>query len=74
VQNLNFEVLLQNSALLWNSVGRTFDIARSNYVVTDYHTEHVQMIIALELDNLSISDYSCTFDNSYSLLKSYVAN
>jgi hypothetical protein len=26
--------------LLWNSVGRSFHIARSNYVVTDYHIEH----------------------------------
>ena len=52
--------------------GSTFDPARSNYVVTDYHTEPVQMIIALELADLSISDYSCTFDEFYSLLKSYV--
>ncbi len=53
-------------------MGRSFDIDRSNYVVTDYHIELVQMIIALELDDLSISDYSCTFDDSYSLLKSSV--
>jgi len=53
-------------------VGRPFDIARSNYVVTHYHTELVQMIIALELGDLSISDYSCTFDDSYSILKSDV--
>ena len=53
-------------------MGRPFDIARSNYVVTDYHTELVQMITALELADLSISDYSCTFDDSYSLLKSDV--
>ena len=55
-------------------MGRSFDIARYNYVVTDYHIESVQMIIALKLDDLSISDYSCTFDDSYSLLKSDVAN
>jgi hypothetical protein len=55
-------------------VSRSFDIARSNYVVTDYHNELVQMIIALELAYLSISDYSCTFDDSYSLLKSDVAD
>ena len=65
---MNIEVLL------WNSVNRHVDIARSNYVVTDYHTEHVQMMIALELANLSILDYSCTFDDSYSLLKSNVAD
>ncbi len=53
-------------------MGRFFDIARSTYVVTDYHTELVQMIIALELVDLSISDYSCTFDDSYSLFKSNV--
>ena len=56
------------------SGGCTFDSARSNYVVTDYHTELVQMITALELDDLSISDYSCTFDDSYSLLKSIISN
>ena len=55
-------------------MSRSFDIARSNYVVTDYHNELVQMIIALELAYLSISDYSCTFDDSYSLLKSDVAD
>ena len=55
-------------------MGRPFDIARSNYVVTNYHTELVQMIIALELADLSTKDYSCTFDDSYSLLKSNVPN
>jgi hypothetical protein len=44
--------------LLWDSGGCTFDSTRSNYVVTNYHTELVQMIIALELADLSISDYS----------------
>ena len=58
--------------ILWDSRGCTFDSARSNYVVTDYHTELVQMITALELADLRISDYSCTFDDSYSLLKSDV--
>ena len=53
-------------------MGRPYDIARSNYVVTYYHTELVQMINALELCDLSISDYSCTFDDSYGLLKSDV--
>ena len=43
-------------------------------MVTYYHTELVQMIIALELDDLSISDYSCTFDDSYSLLKSIITD
>jgi hypothetical protein len=43
-------------------------------VVTDYHTELVPMIFALELVDLSISDYSCTFDDSYRLLKSDVAD
>ncbi len=42
---------------------RPFDIARSNYVVTDYHNELVQIIIALELADLSILNYSCTFDD-----------
>jgi hypothetical protein len=50
-------------------VGRPFDIARSNYVAMNLLTELVQMIIALEIADLSISDYSCTFDDSYSLLK-----
>jgi len=54
-------------------MGRLFDIARSNYLVADCHNELVQRIIAIELANLSISDYSCTFDDSYSLLKSNVA-
>ena len=55
-------------------MGRLFDVVRSNYVVTDYHNELVQMTIALELADLSISDYSCTFDDSYSLLKSNVVD
>ncbi len=55
-------------------MGRPFDIARSNYVVTDYHTELVQIIIALEQVDLSISDYSFTFDESSSLFKSIVIN
>ena len=55
-------------------MGRSFDIARPNYVVTDYHIELLQMKTVLELANLSISDYSCTFDDSYSLLKSDVAD
>ena len=53
-------------------MGRPFDIGRSNYVVTDYYTELLQMIIALELADLSISDYSSTTDDSYSLFKSVV--
>ena len=44
-------------------MGRPFDIARSNCVVTNYHNELVQMIIALEIVDLRISDYSCTFDD-----------
>ena len=51
-------------------MGRPFDIARSKYVVTDYPTEFVQMIIALKLADFNISNYSLTFDDSYSLLKS----
>ena len=51
-------------------MGRPFDIARSKYVVAHYHNELLQIIIALELADLNISDYSCTFDDSYSLLKS----
>jgi len=43
-------------------------------VVTDYHNELVHMIIAIELVDLSVSDYSCTFDDSYSLLKSDVSD
>ena len=41
-------------------------------MVMNFHTKFVQMIIALELADLSISDYLCTFDDSYSLLKSDV--
>jgi len=55
-------------------VGRTFDFARSNYVVTNYHTELLQMIIALKLANLNVLDYSNTLDESYSLLKFDVAD
>ena len=55
-------------------MSRPFDIARSNYVVMNSHIELVQMIIALEIADLSISDYSCTFDDSCSLLKSDVAD
>jgi hypothetical protein len=43
-------------------------------VVKDYHIELLHMIIALELADLSISDYSCTFDDSYSILKSNVVD
>jgi hypothetical protein len=43
-------------------------------VVTNYHTQLVQMIIAIELADLRISDYACTFDDSYSLLKSNVTD
>ena len=43
-------------------------------MVTDYHTELAQMIIALKLADLSISDYSGTFDDSNSLLKLDVAD
>ena len=43
-------------------------------MATDYHTELVQMVIALELADLSISDYSGTFDDSNSLLKSDVVD
>ncbi len=50
-------------------MGRSFDIARSSYVVADYQTRLVQMIIVLELVDLSISDYSCTFDDSCSSLE-----
>ena len=60
--------------VLSDSVSRPFDIARSNYVVAVYHTEHVQRIIAFELADSSILDYSCTFDASYSNLKSVVAD
>ena len=55
-------------------MGRLFDIVRSNYVVTNNPTELVRILIALELAHLSISDFSCTFDDSYSLLKSDVAD
>ena len=55
-------------------MGRPFDIARSSYVVMNFLTELVQMIIALEIADLSISDYSSTFDDSYSLFKSDVAD
>ena len=55
-------------------MGRSFDTARPTYMVTDYHIELLQMKTVLELVNLSVSDYSCTFDDSYSLLKSDVAD
>ena len=55
-------------------MGRPFDVARSDYVVTDYHNELLQIIVGLELADLRISDYSCTFDGSYNLLKSDVAD
>ena len=50
-------------------MGRPFDFARSNYVVTNYHNELLQMIIAPELANLNISDCSLTFDDSCSSLE-----
>ena len=43
-------------------------------MVTDYHIQLVQLIIALKLANLNIPDYSCTFDDSYSLFKSDVVD
>jgi hypothetical protein len=43
-------------------------------VVMNFHTELVQVMIALEIADMSISDYSCTFDDSYSLLKSDAAD
>ena len=54
------------SGTLWVDL---FDSARSNYVVTNYHTELLQLIIPLELANLNISDYSITFDESCSSLE-----
>ncbi len=60
--------------MLWSSVGRPFDVARSKYVVTHNHTELLQIIHVLEVASLIISYYSCTFDDSYSLLKSGVAD
>ena len=51
-------------------MGRSFDIARPNYVVTDYHIELLQIKTVLELANLSISDYSCTFDDYYTIIVS----
>ena len=39
------------------------------YVVANYHTELLQMIIALELANSNISKYSLTFDDSCSSLE-----
>ena len=50
-------------------MGRPFDYARSSYVVTNFHTKLLQMIIALELANLNVLNYSITFDDSRSLLK-----
>ena len=50
-------------------MGRPFVSASSSYVVTNYHIELLQMIIALKLANLNVLNYSLTFDNSYSLLK-----
>jgi len=50
-------------------VGIPFDSARSSYVVTNYYTELLQIIIALELANLNVLKYSLTFDDFYSLLK-----
>jgi len=47
----------------------SFDVGRSNYVVTGYHTKLAQMIIALEFSNLNISNYSLTFDESRSSLE-----
>ena len=38
------------------------------------NSELVQMIIALELSSLNISNYSLTLDDSYSLLKSEVTD
>ena len=50
-------------------MGRPFNAARSNYVVTNYHPELLQMIIALEVANLNISNYSLTLDGSCSSLE-----
>ena len=58
----------------WDSLSKPFDFVMSKYMVTDYHVELLQMRIVLELPNLSISDYSYTFDDSYSLLKSDLAD
>ncbi len=69
---MKIRMLKHNIILLWDFGGRPYDIDRSNYVVTDYHTEFMQMIIALELAYLSISDNPLTFDDSYSLLLSDV--
>ena len=60
--------------LPWNSVGRPFDIVMPSYVVTNYHTHLVQILTAIELADLSISDYSCTFEDFYSLLKANVTD
>ncbi len=51
-----------------------FDSTMSNYVIANYHTEVLQMIILLELANLNDSNYSLTFEGSYSILTSYVTD
>jgi hypothetical protein len=71
---LNLKRWAQLNIILWDSADRTFYVSRPKYVVTNYHTELLQMITILELVNLSISDYSRTLDDSYSLLKSDVAD
>ena len=55
-------------------MGRPFEVSRSNYVVADYHIDLLQIVTSLELANLSISDYSRIFEDSYNLLKSDVAD
>ena len=70
----NFTSSVEQSWILWNSLGRPFDSARFNYVVIDYNIELVQMIIALERTILNIWNYLLAFDDSYNLLKTYVTN
>ena len=50
-------------------MGRPFDSGGFSYVETNYCTELLQMMIAHELASLNVSNYSLTFDDSYSLLK-----
>ena len=55
-------------------MGRPFEIAKSNYVVTNYHTELLEMRIALDLANLNMSNYSLTLMTLVVLLKSNVTD
>ena len=61
----------QNTEVLYNlnSVSQLVYFVRSSFVVKEYHTEHLQLLIKVEQNGLDILDYIRKFNDSYSFRK-----